>query len=69
MVHETPSPSLFFKEVADMLKAGGRMLVVEPRFHVNKSMFAETVEAGQNAGLTVIEVSKNMGGRRVLFGN
>ena len=68
MVHETPSIASFFKETAAMLKDGGRMLVVEPRMHVNKAMFAETLEEGEKAGLKVDGFPKHKGGRSVLFG-
>jgi len=68
MVHETPSIASFFKETAAMLKDGGRMLVVEPRMHVNKAMFGETLEEGEKAGLKVDGFPKHKGGRSVLFG-
>jgi len=67
MVHETPSIANFFKEIAGMLKQGGQVLVVEPRFHVNKAMFAETLEEAENAGLTAVDLPKGKGGRSVLF--
>ena len=50
-----------------MLKQGGQVLVVEPRFHVNKAMFAETLEEAENAGLTAVDLPKGKGGRSVLF--
>jgi len=68
MVHETPSIENFFKEVSGMLKAEGQILVVEPRFHVNKAMFAETLDEAEKAGLNVVDFPKNKGGRSVLFG-
>jgi ubiquinone/menaquinone biosynthesis C-methylase UbiE len=67
MVHETPSIASFFKEIAGMLKKGGQVLVVEPRFHVNKAMFAETLEEGERAGLETVDFPKGKGGRSVLF--
>jgi ubiquinone/menaquinone biosynthesis C-methylase UbiE len=67
MVHETPSIANFFREIATMLKEGGQVLVVEPRFHVNKAMFAETLEEGERAGLTAVDFPKGKGGRSVLF--
>ena len=67
MVHETPNIANFFKEIAAMLKNGGQALVVEPRFHVNKAMFAETLEEGERAGLKAVDFPKGKGGRSVLF--
>ena len=67
MVHETPSIANFFKEVAGLLKQGGQVLVVEPRLHVSKAMFAQTLKHGEKAGLTVKDFPKGKGGRSVLF--
>ena len=67
MVHETPSLENFFQEIAGLLNQGGQMLVVEPRFHVNKAMFAETREEGEKAGLRAVDFPKGKGGRSVLF--
>jgi len=67
MVHETPSIANFFKEIAGMLKKEGRVLVVEPRFHVNKAMFAETLGEAEKAGLKAVDHPKGKGGRSVLF--
>ena len=68
MVHETPSITSFFSEVAGMLKKGGQILVVEPWFHVSKAMFAATVKKGESAGLAVVGFPRGKGGRSVLFG-
>ena len=67
MVHETPSIAKFFVEAASLLRQGGRMLVVEPRFHVTRAMFAETLERADKAGLTAADFPKGKGGRSVLF--
>ena len=42
MVHEVHNQASFFKDVLDALKAGGRLLVVEPRGHVSKSQLAQS---------------------------
>ena len=69
MVHETPNIEHFFKETAGMLKEGGQLLVVEPWFHVDRTMFAETLEKGKKAGLKSVDFPKRKGGRSVLFSN
>jgi hypothetical protein len=68
MVHETPSITNFFSEVASMLKKGGQILVVEPWFHVNKPMFADTLKKAEAAGLAKVDFPKGKGGRSVLLG-
>jgi SAM-dependent methyltransferase len=54
MVHETPSPEKFFREVAAALKPGALLLLVEPSGHVRNEKFAKELEAAQAAGLTVV---------------
>jgi SAM-dependent methyltransferase len=51
MVHELPDPAAFFFEAAAALRAGGRMLLAEPRGHVTERAFAATLETASQAGL------------------
>jgi len=67
MVHETPDPGRFFKESRGLLKGKGRLLVVEPRFHVKSALFQTLVSMGETAGLKAIDFPKRKGGRAVLF--
>ena len=53
MVHEVPSASAFFCEVAPTLTADGRDLFVEPRHHVTRRAFDESLAAARQAGLEV----------------
>ena len=68
MIHETPSPLRFLEEARGMLKDGGQMLVVEPKMHVSKSMFAQMLQEAAHAGLKVVDFPSKKGGRSVLFG-
>ncbi len=54
MVHEVPDKDGFLAEVASLLKPQGRFLIVEPKYHVSKSSFEETLEMAKSAGLEVI---------------
>jgi len=45
MVHEVRDQPRFFAQISAFLKPGGRLLLVEPRFHVTRSRFEWTVEA------------------------
>ena len=67
MIHETPSPLRFLEEARDMLEEGGQMLVVEPKMHVSKGMFAQMLQEAQQAGLKAVAFPKKKGGRSVLF--
>jgi ubiquinone/menaquinone biosynthesis C-methylase UbiE len=52
MVHEVPNKEEFFHEIGGILKKNGRILMVEPSFHVSKSAFDETLKTARNAGFT-----------------
>ena len=51
MVHETPEPTVFFREARALLKNDGRLLVVEPKIHVSRSAFENLKAAAEAAGL------------------
>jgi len=55
MVHEVNDPAGFFAELVPTLKPDGRVLVVEPRWHVSADDFAAGLEAAARAGLTVVD--------------
>ena len=53
MVHELPDHARFFAEIARALKLGGKLLLAEPRGHVNGMDFASTLALAEKAGLRV----------------
>ena len=55
VVHELPSPASFFREAADALVPGGRLLLAEPAGHVKERTFVEELNAAANAGLEVTD--------------
>ena len=55
VIHELPSGHPFFKEVAAVLKPGGKLLVVEPKGHASDAEFTRTKEATLAAGLVIID--------------
>jgi hypothetical protein len=67
MVHETPDPRYFFEEIKTMLKAGGKLLVVEPKLHVSQAAFEAMVTDAKGAGLQVADYPPGKGGRAVLL--
>lgn len=61
MVHEISDKEEFFREIRSILKPNGRVLMVEPPFHVSKSAFRRTVQIAETIGLAGID------GPKVLF--
>ena len=58
MVHEVPDVSELFGELVNMLKPSGRVLVVEPPFHVSRKAFEEMVQTSRKAGFRPVERPK-----------
>ncbi len=52
MAHEVDRLEPFFREILAALKPDGRLLLVEPRFHVPERRYAEIVSAAVRAGFT-----------------
>ena len=67
MVHEVPDVKGFFREIASLLKSRGKLLIVEPVFHVSASSFKKTLEAAKLAGLRPISEPKIRFCRSMLF--
>jgi ubiquinone/menaquinone biosynthesis C-methylase UbiE len=67
VVHEVPDQAMFFAQIAKALKPSGKLLVLEPRFHVSKSAFEETVAFGETEGLAVESRFATLGRQGVLF--
>ena len=55
MVHEVRDASAFLKEIYELLKPGGKFLLVEPVIHVPSPAFERTVELARSAGFGDIE--------------
>jgi ubiquinone/menaquinone biosynthesis C-methylase UbiE len=67
MVHEVPDKSSFLREVALHLKPDGRFLLVEPKFHVSKPDFGNTLKIAQSAGLKQVSEPKILLSRAALL--
>jgi len=50
VVHEIPDKEKFFKEVFELLKPQGKLLVIEPDFIVSKRKFDITLEIAKQVG-------------------
>jgi ubiquinone/menaquinone biosynthesis C-methylase UbiE len=67
MVHEVPSPDAFFRESRAMVNPGGRLLYVEPKFHVNRDEFQSMVALAGTAGWSPESSPKILLSRAVLL--
>jgi ubiquinone/menaquinone biosynthesis C-methylase UbiE len=54
MVHEVPDKNGFFKQLKDILKEKGQVLLVEPKlFHVSRKEFKATTKLAENIGFNI----------------
>ncbi|MBN1431566.1 MAG: class I SAM-dependent methyltransferase [Methanomicrobiaceae archaeon] len=60
MVHEVPDKEALFTQIYDILKSGGRILIIEPAFHVGKGEFKQTLDIALTKGLEIIESSEGI---------
>jgi ubiquinone/menaquinone biosynthesis C-methylase UbiE len=59
VVHEVPDKKGFFAELHSVLKPGGKLLFIEPSFHVSKTVFENSISIAIEAGF------RNSGEKRV----
>lgn len=67
MLHETPDAKKTLQELKQMLKPGGRILVVEPKFHVSKAKFASMRQVAERLGYRVVGSPSKKGGWAMLL--
>lgn len=58
VMHEIPNQRELFRELASILTPAGKVLVVEPPFHVSKADFQETIRKAQEVGFKPLEGPK-----------
>lgn len=66
MVHEVSDHTSFFKELASLLKPGGKLLIIEPKFHVPEKSFTKTIGILTSCGFSVIKERSTLVNREVL---
>lgn len=67
VVHELPDQARFFAQVRRALRPGGQVFVVEPRGHVSRVAFDETLRIAEAAGLVRLEPPPAGPGRTALL--
>ena len=58
LIHEVPEKEGLFHEISSLLKPKGKMLIVEPPFHVSETAFKTTLESAEKAGLRLLRRPK-----------
>ena len=53
VIHELPSQEDFFKELASILKPGGKVFLSEPPFRVPKTAFMRMINIAESAGFRI----------------
>jgi ubiquinone/menaquinone biosynthesis C-methylase UbiE len=69
MLHEVPDPVKFLNEIKALLKPQGRILLVEPAFHVSRKEFLESIAIMKQAGFAVSAEPKIRFSRVVVLEN
>jgi ubiquinone/menaquinone biosynthesis C-methylase UbiE len=67
MLHEVPNQTTFLKELYSLLKPEGKVLIVEPKFHVTKKDFENSMDIMKNKGFNVVEEPKIFFSRSALI--
>ena len=68
MAHEVPDKPRFFREIFALLKAGGRLLLVEPKFHVTLRSLERTLAVCRETGFSTADQPVIALSRAVLLG-
>ena len=69
MLHEVPDPVKFLREIRSLLKPEGRVLIVEPKWHVTQNDFQESIGLMKQAGLDVLAEPRIRFSRTVVLQN
>jgi protein-L-isoaspartate O-methyltransferase len=64
VVHEMPVPAEAIEQMAGSLRAGGRMLLLEPKGHCSQKLFDSELEWAAKAGLQKIADPPHLGRRK-----
>jgi len=67
MLHETPDQGRFLKEMYHALKKDGKLLIIEPRGHVSKQDFENSIALAKRHGFRPDEALFDLKGRKVLL--
>ncbi len=63
MVHEVPDQGSFIAQVGEALKPGAKLLIIEPKHHVSRDRFEETLAIAERNGFQRETMLSRTGGR------
>lgn len=69
VVHEVPDQDKLFMELKSILKPGGQILIVEPKFHISDKVFEKMIALIMSFGLEVTGRPKVFFSRAVVLRN
>ena len=67
MVHEVPDQDKLFLELKSILKPGGKIFIIEPKFHVTEKSFKNMISKINALGLDIVDKPKVFFSRSVLL--
>ena len=67
VLHEVPSQEGFLREIKSILKPGGRVLIIEPKFHVTEKAFEQSISTATSIGFKGENGPKVFGSRSVIL--
>jgi ubiquinone/menaquinone biosynthesis C-methylase UbiE len=67
MIHEVPNQENLFIDLKSILKSNGKVLIIEPKFHVSKGAFEKMIISLINSGFEIIDKPKVFFSRTVLL--
>jgi len=67
MVHEVPDHERLFDELKTILKPGGKLYIIEPKIHVNRTAYDKMIKGVIKAGFEIIDRPKVFFSRSLLL--
>jgi ubiquinone/menaquinone biosynthesis C-methylase UbiE len=67
MIHELANQDQTFSEFIEILKPSGKLLIIEPNFHVTKNDFQSMINKLEKTGFKILKRSKSLFNRLVLL--
>jgi ubiquinone/menaquinone biosynthesis C-methylase UbiE len=68
MLHEVPDQDKFLREIKVLLKPLGKILLVEPAFHVSRDQFLQSIGIMKQVGFAILQEPKVFFSRAVVLG-
>ncbi|HPB25341.1 MAG TPA: class I SAM-dependent methyltransferase [Bacteroidales bacterium] len=67
VIHEMPELDRQFEELISILKPGGKIYIIEPKFHVSKKAFEDMIAKLKNFGFEIVDRPEVFFSRTVLL--